>query len=91
MCLRTGFQAAPVNVFEERLILQLFTMVIFEAEAFRWVLLHQAFAEILACLAEVWCVGNWIVQDSASYLIILNLKREIYVLYVCFLTSENWH
>ncbi len=52
----TCFQAAPVNLFEEGLILELLAVVIFEPEAFRRVLVHQAFANILALFAEGWCI-----------------------------------
>lgn len=72
----TCFQAAPVNLFEERLSLQHVTVVVFEAQAFGWLLLHQPLTDVLALLGELGGVGNGIVNDPASYLSILNLDES---------------
>lgn len=69
----TCFQAAPVNLFEERLTLQHITAVVFEPQAFGRVLFHQTLTDVLALLGELRGVGNCIVNDPASYLSILNL------------------
>lgn len=74
--LPTGFQASPVNLFEEGLILELSTVIILEPEAFRWVLFHQPFANSLTVVAKDGSVGHWIIQDSSSHLIVLHLKED---------------
>lgn len=71
----TCFQTAPVNLLEERLVLQHVAVVIFEAQAFGWVLFHQPLTDVLAHWAERRSVGSWIVNDPASYLTVLNLGK----------------
>lgn len=73
--LLTCFQAAPVNVLKEWVILELCALIIFEPEAFHWVLLQQAFTNTFAVFAEGGRVRSWIIQDSASHLSILNLNE----------------
>lgn len=72
----TGFQATPVNLFEERMLLELGTLIVLEAEALGGVLLHQTFTNGFAVCAEAGCVRDWIVQDPASDLVVLNLGKE---------------
>lgn len=71
----TCFQTAPVNLLEERLVFQHLAVVIFEAQAFGWVLFHQPLTDVLAHWAELRSVGSWIVNDPASYLTVLNLVK----------------
>lgn len=71
----TCFQAAPVNLFEERLSLQHVTVVIFEPQAFGWVLFHQTLTDVLALFGELRGVGDCIVNDPASDLSILHLDK----------------
>lgn len=52
----TCFQTAPVNLFEEGLILELCAVIIFEPQTFCWVLLHQALTDILAIFAKGRCI-----------------------------------
>lgn len=71
----TCFQAAPVNLFEEHLTLQHIAVVVFEPQAFGWVLFHQTLTDVLALFGELRGVGNCVVNDPASYLSILNLDE----------------
>lgn len=71
----TCFQTAPVNLLEERLVLQRVAAVIFEAQAFGRVLCHQPLTDVLAHWAELRRVGSWIVNDPASHLTVLNLDK----------------
>lgn len=58
--LPTDIQAAPVESLEEWLLLELSTLVVFEPKAFPWVLLHEAFTNGLAVLAESGWIVDWI-------------------------------
>lgn len=49
----TCFQAAPVNLLEERLTLEHVTVVILEPQAFGWVLFHQTLTDVLALFGEL--------------------------------------
>lgn len=85
----TCFKAAPVDVFEEGLVLELLTVVVFKAEPLHWIFLHQPLANIFALFAELGCVLNWIVQNPASHLIIFNLEEDESASVACLVTTEG--
>lgn len=66
------------------MVLELLTVVVFKAEPLHWILLHQPLTNGFALFAELGRVCNWIVQDPASHLGVLNLKgrgkRFMYIL-----------
>lgn len=72
----TCFKAAPVDVFEEGLVLELLAVVVFKAEPLHWVFLHQPLTNVFALFAELGCVRNRIVQNPASHFIVFNLEGD---------------
>ena len=72
--LPTCFQAAPVEFLEEWLTLKLSTLVVLEAQPFRWVFLHQPFAESFAIRTEGGRVGYRVVEDPSRDFFVFNLK-----------------
>lgn len=86
---RTCFKAAPVDVFEEGLVLEFLTVVVFKAEPLHWIFLHQPLTDGLALFAELGRVRNWIVQDPASHLVVLNLKGEESDSCTCWVTADG--
>lgn len=71
----TCFQTPPVNLFEKDLFFKFSAVVVFEPEAFHWVLLHQAFAKSLCLFAKFRRICNGIIYDSTTHLVILDLKN----------------
>lgn len=85
----TCLKSAPVDVFEEGLVLELLTVIIFKAEPLYWIFLHQPLTKVFALFAELGCVRDWIVQNPASHFVVFNLEGDESASGACFVTAEG--